>query len=323
MSGKSVRQSAVRRALGLLWRAVVVALGYTVAVIIGGLLTEILGLPSLSVAAEIDQTQMLVGILLAGLLVGLSLGPVSRRLALPTAQRAVLLFILLFILSSVINFVETLFFTTTPVAEQVTDVVTSGVGALGLCLLLSLLFQPEAEGPGLLTALRERLVQRGWTSWTWRFLLAGFLYMPTYILFGLVVSPIVAPYYEQLDLQLAIPGFGVMLPLAVFRGLLFVLTLFPLIAVLRGSRRSAASWTILALLVLAAWQPLMLVTWWPIPLRLAHGLEITADSIVHGMIIVWLLWTPVLSGRAEPGESRAADMPSAVRLEISQGCSLR
>ncbi len=87
-----------------------------------------------------------------------------------------------------------------------------------------------------------------------------------------------------------------------FRGLLFVLTLFPLIAVLRGSRRSVAFWVILALVVLAAWQPLLLAVWWPVPLRLAHGLEITADSIVHGLIIVGLLWAPALGGPAEPGE---------------------
>ena len=155
---------------------------------------------------------------------------------------------------------------------------------------------------GHLTALRESLVQREWTPWTWRFLLAGFLYMPTYLLFGLVVSPVVVPYYGELGLQLVIPGFGVMLPLAVFRGLLFVLTLFPLIAVLRGSRRSVAFWVILTLVVLAAWQPLLLAVWWPVPLRLAHGLEITADSIVHGLIIVGLLWTPALGGRTEPGE---------------------
>jgi hypothetical protein len=92
------------------------------------------------------------------------------------------------------------------------------------------------------------------------------------------------------------------LSLAVFRGLLYVLTLFPLVAVLRGSRRSVAFWVILTLAVLAAWAPLLSVTWWPVTLRLAHGLEITADSIVHGLIIVWLLWRPAASGRAEPGE---------------------
>ena len=302
MSDKSVDQSAVRSALGLLWRSLVVALGYTVAVIIVGILAQILGLPTGLVPTGVDQTQMLMGTFLAGLLVSLTLGPLTRRLTLPTAQRAVLLFVLLFMLSSVINFVETLFFTTTPVAEQVTGVVTSGVGYVGLALLLALLFRPEVVERGLLTALRESLGQRGWTSWTWRFLLAGFLGMPIYLFFGLLVSPIVVPYYDGLGLELVIPGFRIILSLAVFRGLLNVLTLFPLVAVLRGSRRSVAFWVILTLAVLAAWAPLLSVTWWPVTLRLAHGLEITADSIVHGLIIVWLLWRPAVGGRAEPGE---------------------
>lgn len=91
-------------------------------------------------------------------------------------------------------------------------------------------------------------------------------------------------------------------PLAVFRGLVYVLTLFALIAVLRGSRRSVAFPVIVALAVLASWAPMLLVAWWRVTLRLAHGLDITADSIVHGLIIVWLLWTPAVSGRAEPRE---------------------
>jgi len=269
-------------------------------VIIVGILTQILGLPTGLVPTGVDETQMLLGTVLVGLLIGFTLGPLTRRLTLPTAQRAVLLFVLLLMLSSVINFVETLFFTTTPVADQVTGVVTSGVGYVGLALLLALLFRPEAVERGLLTALRESLGQRGWTSWTWRFLLAGFLYMPIYLFFGLLVSPIVVPYYDGLGLDLVIPGLGVMLPLAVFRGLLYVLTLFPLVAVLRGSRRSVAFWVILTLAVLAA-GTLLSAVWWPVTLRLAHGLEITTDSIVHGLIIVWLLWRPAPTGRAEAG----------------------
>jgi len=268
---------------------------------IGGMITQVLGLPTPSLVAEVDQTQMLVGIFLAGVLVGLTLGPLARRLTLPTGQRAVLLFVLLFMVNVVLSFIETLFFTTIPVAEQVTGVVTSGVGHIGLALLLAVLFRPEAVERGLLTALRESLGRRRWTSWTWRFFLAGFLYMPTYLFFGLLVSPIVVPYYDRVDLglELVIPGFEVMLPLAVFRGLLYVLTLFPLVAVLRGSRRSVAFWIILTLAVLIAWMSYAPIIRWPLTLRLAHGLEITADSIVHGLIIVWLLWTPAAGRLAE------------------------
>jgi len=303
MPDKSTHQPSVRSVLGLLVRSLVVGLGYTVAVMIGGMITQVLGLPTPSLAAGVDQTQMLVGIFLSGVLIGLTLGPLTRRLTLPMAQRAGLLFVVLFILNALINVIEALFFTTIPATEQLTGLVTSAVGHAGLALLLAVLFRPPSVERGLLTALRQTLSQRPWTSWAWRFFLAGFLYVPIYLFFGIIISPIVLPYYQDLGMGLTVPGFEVMVPLEVFRGLLYVLTLFPLIAVLRASRWRVALLIVLTLCVLGSWQPMLLVAWWPVTLRLTHGLEITADSIVHGLAIVWLLWTPAAGGPAEPGNS--------------------
>jgi len=117
--------------------------------------------------------------------------------------------------------------------------------------------------------------------------------VPVYLFFGGLIAPIVTPYYLEMDMGLRVPGFEVMLPLEVFRGLLYVLTLFPLVAVLRGSRWSLAFWIVLTLCVLGSWQPMLSVAWWPVILRVTHGLEITGDSVVHGLVIALLLWTPV------------------------------
>jgi hypothetical protein len=303
MSDKSSHQSLVRRALGLLWRSLVVGLGYTVAIMIGGMITQVLGLPAPSLPAGVDPTQMLLIMFLSGVLIGLTLGPLAKRLTLPMLQRFGVLFLLLFVLNNLINTIEALFFTTMPVAEQVTGLVDSGVGHVGLALLLAVLFQPPSVERGLLIALRETLGQRRWISWAWRILLAGVLYVPIYLFFGMLIAPIVTPYYVEMDMGLQVPGFEVMLPLEAFRGLLYVLTLFPLVVVLRGSRRSLAFWIVLTLCVLGSWQPMLSVAWWPVILRVTHGLEITADSIVHGLVIALLLWTPVPGKRAEGDDS--------------------
>ncbi len=299
MSAKSTNQSRARSALGLLWRSLVAGLGYTVAIMIGGMITQVLGLPTPSLPAGVDPTQMLLIMLLSGVLIGLTLGPLTKRLTLPMAQRAGVLFLLLFVLNNLINIIEALFFTTMPVGEQVTGLVDSGIGHVGLALLLAVLFRPPTVARGLLTALQETLGQRQWTSWAWRIFLAGVLYAPIYLFFGMLIAPIVTPYYQEMDMGLTVPGFEIILPLEVFRGLIYALTLFPLVAVLRGSRRSLAFWIVLTLCVLGSWQPMLSVAWWPVTLRLTHGLEITADSIVHGLIIAWLLWTPVTSRRSE------------------------
>jgi hypothetical protein len=260
---------------------------------IGGMITQALGLPAPSLPTGVDPTHMLVIMFLSGMLIALTLGPLTKRLALPMLQRFGLLFLLLFVLNNLINVIEALFFTTMPFSEQVNALVTTAVGQAGLALLLAVLFRPPSVERELLTALQETLSQRPWTSWAWRFALAGVLYVPVYLFFGMIIAPIVLPYYQEMGLGLTVPGFEVILPLEVFRGLLYVLTLFPLVAVLRVSRWWLAFWFVLTVCVLGSWVPMLSAAWWPVTLRLTHGLEITADSIVHGLIIALLLWTPV------------------------------
>jgi len=277
--------------LGVLWRSLAIGLGFTLATMIGGLVAQAVGLPLPGVAGQMDSTQALVITFLAGVVIGLTLGPLSARLTLPIAQRAGLLFVVIFVLNSLINVVEALFFTTIPAAEHLYSLVTSAIGHAGLAVLLALLFRPAAVERGLLTALRETLSRRRWSSWAWRFGLAGVLYVPTYFFFGMLIYPIVRVYYEDpaLGLSLALPGFDVILPLEVGRGLLFVLTVFPLIAVLRRPRWPLAFWLAMTIAVLGAVTPMLQAGWFPLTMRVVHGLEIAADSIVHALIIAWLL----------------------------------
>jgi hypothetical protein len=291
MAEQVSRQTHVRSPLGFVWRALLVGLGYTLATMIGGIIVQAIGLPVPEIAGRVDPTQALVTTFLVGVVIGLTLGPLASRLTLPTVQRAGLLFVVLFILNSLINTIEGLFFTTIPAGEQLYGLVGAAVGHAGLAVLMALLFRPVSAERGLLTSLRETLNRRRWASWAWRFGLAGFLYLPTYFLFGLLIYPTVRPYYEDpsLGLNLVVPSPEVVLPLEVGRGLLFVLTLFPLIAVLCRPRRSLAFWLGMTIVVLGAVAPMLQATWFPLTMRVVHGLEITADSIVHGILIAWLL----------------------------------
>ncbi len=45
----------------------------------------------------------------------------------------------------------------------------------------------------------------------------------------------------------------------------------------------------LTILVLGAWTPMIMASFFPPTMRLVHGLELTGDSIGHSIIIVWLL----------------------------------
>ncbi|HEY63473.1 MAG TPA: hypothetical protein G4O02_02775 [Caldilineae bacterium] len=293
MVEKVTRQISIRSALGVLWRSLVVGLGFTLATMIGGMVAQAVGLPLPEMARRMEPTQALATTFLSGVIIGLTLGPLAARLTLPTVQRVGVMFMVLFVLNSLINVIEAFFFTTTPAAEQAYGLLTFAIGHAGLAVLLGLLFRPASVDQGLLTALQETLSQRQRISWAWRFGLAGLLYVPLYLFFGMLIYPFVQVYYEDpsLGLNLAVPGFEVILPLEVGRGLLFVLTVFPLIAVLRRSRWSLAFWLGMTIAVLGAVTPMLQASWFPLTMRVVHGLEITADSLVHGFIIAWLLGT--------------------------------
>jgi len=162
-----------------------------------------------------------------------------------------------------------------------------------LAILLTLLFRPQQTGPGLITRLRETLAQRRRVSWTWRFGLAAVSYLPIYFTFGMIVAPFVLSYYNNPDLglNLVTPGLGVFLPLEIGRGLLYALTVFPLIAILRDGVWSRAFWIGLTIAVPGSWVPMLQASAWPLVLRMAHGLEITADAFVQGIVLTWLLGT--------------------------------
>lgn len=255
-----------------------------------------------SIGSPIDPGVSMAITFVSGVLFGLTLGPFAARLPLRIIERIGVLFVTLFVLNQFINVVEGLFFTTISAAEWTFSLFVSAIQDAGLAVFLAFLFQPVSTQRRFSEILREVLGRRRGLGWLWRFLLAGLVYLPVYFFFGMIVAPYVMPYYlnPALGLRLAVPGFDVILPLEVFRGLLYALTLFPLIVALAAdssrSRYQLAFWIILALAVLGSWQPMLAATFWPPELRLAHGLEITGDCIVYGLLFVWLM----APGRARP-----------------------
>jgi hypothetical protein len=268
--------------------------GFAFALMIGGMTINILGLPLPSLGTQPRPFLSLVSSLIAGVLMGLTLGPLGTRLNLSLLGRAGLWCLLLLVLSILINMIEAVFFTTIPRTQLARSSAILSFGHIGVAVLLALLFRPRQTGPGLLTRMRETLSQRRAFSWAWRFGLASLSYLPIYYLFGMIVAPFVLPYYDNPDLglNLRVPSIGVILPLEIGRGLLYALTLFPLIAVLRGTYLTRALWVGLTIAVLGSWVPMLQAVHWTPVLRLAHGLEITADSFVQGIVLTWFLSPP-------------------------------
>jgi hypothetical protein len=275
-------------------RSLVVGLVYPVVLAGADLMTYAVGLPTPAIARQADPVLMLLASVLTGFGSALVLGPLSARLALSLPGRALAVLTLLFGVGNAINLIEALFFTTFA-ADQLPSLPSLLVSQLLVALLLARLFQPAGPQPGLLIAGRAFFRQRPWASWTWRLVLAGLLYVPTYFFFGSLIAPIVLPAYQAAGSNLVVPSIAVILPLEAGRGLLFVLCVLPLVVGWRGSIWALAGWIGLVIAALGAWLPMLMIGFFPaafqLPalLRVVHGIEITADAAVQGLTIAGLL----------------------------------
>jgi hypothetical protein len=128
-------------------------------------------------------------------------------------------------------------------------------------------------------------------SWIWNICLALAAFPLVYFLFGLFVQPWVSAYYSAGMNELTLPTWGQLIPLQLVRSALFLAVCLPVIRYWQGSR--PALWLALAgsFFGLTAFMAVITAYWFPWQLRLFHGLELLADSLVYSGILVWL-WFP-------------------------------
>jgi hypothetical protein len=280
-----------------LGRSLLAGAGYSACTSLGGAAAQALRLSAPSFGSAADPVALMAAMFASGVMIGLVIGPFASRLPPAWIERAGVLFAVLYVLNSLSNAIEGLFFMTLPVSEWGFSLFLSAVQLAGTAALLASLFPPQSERRGLPEILREYFGRRPWYGWLMRLLVAGAAYLLVYFFFGMIAFPFVARYYQDpsFGLQLTVPGLEVILPLEIGREMLYTLTLLPLVAVLQTekgrSRAQILFWIFLVQAVLSAWQPMLNASFWPADMRLAHGLEITADCAVFGMIFV-LLFVP-------------------------------
>ncbi len=254
----------------------------------GGQLAALLRLSIPEMPVGADQATIANYTLLGSLILALGLAALARGLSGGFIARWLILFFFTWIAYGVNNYFEAAIFTTMSAGSLYTVVLY--LPALLLCsAAIAWLFPSEKNGTGFFANVKTFFAGRTPGRWIWR-LLAAFLAFPfIYSLVGIVIAPIVVPYYRQDAGQLLLPGWDQILPVLALRSLLFLLVGLPILIAWNRSNRRLFLTLGLTLFLFVGGLSMMYAYWLAPVLRVTHSLEIFVDEMVYAGALILLL----------------------------------
>lgn len=123
------------------------------------------------------------------------------------------------------------------------------------------------------------------TGWLWRLVLAWLAFPVIYYMFGMCVGPFVIKAYQGGVPWLLIPAQSVIIKTQLLRSATFLAASFPAIVLWKKSRGQFIFAIGLAHAMAVGIFQLAQATFLPTVLRVAHSLEITADSFAYALVL--------------------------------------
>src|SRR5215472_958906 len=295
-AGAGSRPSTI---LGVAWRVLVVA-------VVNLAFVRLLGL----LMGARPTVQSVVLELATGALYALVLMPLARRLPYRRLTRVVALFVPLYWIAYLSNLVEAWFDTTLSRGTLIGGAIFFAIPVVVICVLVAWLI-PAAPHEPPAPGIRESLGQRPLLSWVWRVVVVAVLFAVLLQFFGSMYGPLIAKYYSDpafmAQTHTVPPPASIAWPEETARGVLFVLSLLPVLAVVRGRDWPAIGYAALYVTLigvgLEAWQ-VFAMTSYPIGFRLGEGLDLTTDAVARGILVAALLVLPA-TGAERPEEAVA------------------
>jgi hypothetical protein len=278
------------------WRVLVVAVGYTLSLVLAGVVLGVLGLLQADPNQVTEATAVFLWTFVGGLIMALMLGLVARRLPASAIRHLLIWSVLLFAnIGSVV--IEGYFFAPELVSNVWAALAQQLLPCLVTAVLVYWLFAPR---PAVTPA---RTVHRSWLSWGWRFGLSACTYLAAYWVFGAINFALVTkPYYEAQGSPLIVPVLQTILQAELIRAVLIVLSVFPFLLTAQMPIHRLALWSGLLLFVIGGIVPL---TWQmgslASPLLLASAVEIFCQNFTTGVVTALLLaWPTAVSPAPRP-----------------------
>jgi hypothetical protein len=224
--------------------------------------------------------------LLSCLAVAFGTAPVAWGLAVGSRARWAILALLAYVCMGLNTAIEAAIFTR--FGGTAAMLVFNAFIAAFLATGLALLFRSEP-----LRSWSEHwetfTIGRGPLEWAWRVAAAIVVFPPIYLAFGSLIAPIVVESYRTGQFGLTLPGFGLIIPVQLVRSTLYLAASVPVLVAWRGSRVRLALALGAAHFVFDGLSGMLQSHWLPMPMRIAHTLEILGDSLTYAAVVVALL----------------------------------
>lgn len=278
------------------------ALVSLVGLMIGGIVTSALNLPTPMMPANVSLTTLMPLMFLSGILIAIVLGECFRNLYQKYWQRLLVLWLCNYLLYYLLNTLDAFLFTT--MTNLSTGLVSNLFPALFLSAMIALLWKPESGNSTDNRTMVDYFSARKPGDWAWRFVLAWLIFPLIYYLAGRVVALFTLRYYTDpslntgLTLNITIES---LLAMQVLRGALFLLAVLPIIFAWRSIRTTLWLWLGTVIFIQIAIQTILQAYWLPLlAVRIPHGIELLVDSFAQAYLYALLLYAP---SSAVPGLS--------------------
>jgi hypothetical protein len=263
-------------------------LTFSLGIILGGAFASVLQLKPPFTPAGMNVTIAALYMLLSSPLLALALAFVARGLGGTLVVRAAVLAIFTWIAYTVNTQLEAQIFTTFAIGFWYT-LVDFAVPAILVGAVIAFLFPASALTKDAASEIRDFFRQHSAAAWAWRLALGAVAFMPVYWLFGMMVIPFTAQYYQEHMFGLTIPPLEQLLLVLFVRSVLFLLACLPIIVLWQTSARGLF-WSLgFALFMLVGLLNMLAAEWMPVSVRLPHTIEILADEFVYAGVLVLLL----------------------------------
>jgi hypothetical protein len=275
-------------------RIVLAGAAYGLGTVLAGILSPLLHLPAihLKLPTAASPSQALLLALAATPLLTVPLVWLESGLAGTGWRRTLTLAALMFVALGLNTVIELMIFST---------MVEVGGPLASLQTLPPCVLAAAVIGSGKPHATAPRAPGFSAPGWTARLAVAWLSFPVVYLLFGMCVAPVVVPYYKAGLAGFRIPDLEVIAEVQLIRSALFLAASLPVALLWKRSRLEFTGAMGLALSAAVGLFYMAQASYLPTTLRIAHSLEIVADSFVYAAVLAVLFVRPGVTARqAEP-----------------------